>query len=97
MGVRIINEISRIQQEHIDMVDKMIGRQQKSGDFVTPSGFHTYHMGADNKLNCNACDKAPAVGKKLMKCSGCGLAFYCCVDCQKADWAHHKVNCRTKQ
>ena len=27
------------------------------------------------------------------KCSGCKTTFYCCADCQRADWPHHKLSC----
>lgn len=35
--------------------------------------------------------------KKLLQCGGCRLAYYCCAACQKADWVHHKVACKTQQ
>lgn len=31
---------------------------------------------------------------KLKKCANCGIAQYCSVDCQKADWAIHRPHCR---
>lgn len=32
----------------------------------------------------------------LLKCSRCRLQIYCSVECQKADWPHHKKICRSK-
>ena len=42
---------------------------------------------------CSACAKCKQV-KKVMKCSGCKLIRYCGRDCQKADYARHKVVCK---
>ena len=40
-------------------------------------------------------DNTCAVCKKVahMKCSLCGLVWYCSPTCQKAHWAEHKPNC----
>eukprot|EP00984_Skeletonema_dohrnii_P001764 scaffold586_cov112-Skeletonema_dohrnii-CCMP3373.AAC.10 len=34
--------------------------------------------------------------KKTMYCSGCRIAAYCSVGCQKADWSRHKLDCHSK-
>lgn len=33
---------------------------------------------------------------KMKKCSGCQAAAYCCVECQRADWARHKQHCSSR-
>ena len=38
------------------------------------------------------CDTCGKKGKK--KCAKCECAIYCGVDCQKADWKHHKPECK---
>ncbi len=41
---------------------------------------------------CSFCHKMDElIGTK--KCTGCSLAWYCNVDCQKADWRNHKGTC----
>ena len=32
--------------------------------------------------------------KKLERCSGCKQVYYCCRECQRQDWAAHKLNCK---
>lgn len=45
---------------------------------------HLYDLSRGNK--CGNCEK---VGPRLKKCS-CGGTYYCNVDCQTAQWKHHK-------
>ncbi len=40
------------------------------------------------------CGKPEAAGAALMKCSRCHSAVYCSVDCQRADWKAHKLDCK---
>jgi hypothetical protein len=47
---------------------------------------------SENK--CNNCNKTGEGANPLKKCAGCNdLAWYCSVECQKADWDSHKVDC----
>jgi hypothetical protein len=49
---------------------------------------------------CHACKKQPAPAGNdeeavvLQRCSGCGLACYCSVECQRSVWPAHKFECR---
>lgn len=40
------------------------------------------------------CDWCESTSASLRRC-GCGFAFYCDVDCQRADWAYHRLVCST--
>jgi len=44
---------------------------------------------------CRKCgaDRVKIVGKKMLKCSRCKMAWYCSKECQRADWAGHKQEC----
>ncbi|KAI0700518.1 hypothetical protein C8T65DRAFT_580272 [Cerioporus squamosus] len=44
----------------------------------------------DALRHCNNCAKRETSGAKLRKCGGCSTAFYCSVECQKAEWRRHK-------
>lgn len=46
-------------------------------------------------LQCEHCRSMPGFGPapKLKRCSGCKRAWYCSVNCQRADWKNHKINC----
>jgi hypothetical protein len=46
------------------------------------------HWLLEKKTQCFVC---PKLGDK--KCSGCERISYCSVECQKEDWARHKINC----
>jgi len=44
---------------------------------------------------CTKCHKPPpSSGAKLHVCAGCQMASYCNVECQRADWASHKLDCQ---
>ena len=50
--------------------------------------------GAPAKV-CKSCGATDA----KLKCSGCGVVFYCCEECQKKDWkeggeSSHKAQCQ---
>ena len=32
--------------------------------------------------------------RKLERCSGCKLVYYCSRECQKRDWKEHKAHCK---
>ena len=34
---------------------------------------------------------------RFQKCSRCERAYYCCKECQVADWARHKSTCAVKK
>lgn len=40
------------------------------------------------------CDYCKEREKKLLKCSQCGLAYYCDQKCQRNDWKKHKTVCK---
>ena len=42
----------------------------------------------DLKLKCESCNKA---GSRLLRCSRCGLVYYCNPHCQKKHWKKHKA------
>jgi hypothetical protein len=42
---------------------------------------------------CAQCGAGPAPGAKLRFCAGCTTVPYCTVECQRADWAAHKLIC----
>lgn len=42
---------------------------------------------------CQSCSKMETVAKRMDRCSGCLMAPYCSVECQKADWRKHKQFC----
>lgn len=48
-------------------------------------------MGDGN--TCSACRKKKGPGVTMRTCSACKLAKYCCKECQRADWPHHKLIC----
>lgn len=39
---------------------------------------------------CAHCNKSR---EKMQRCVRCRLSYYCKIECQKADWSKHKVNC----
>mmetsp|Transcript_21478 Transcript_21478/g.54140 ORF Transcript_21478/g.54140 Transcript_21478/m.54140 type:complete len:115 (+) Transcript_21478:599-943(+) len=41
------------------------------------------------------CFNCGQTSKKLQKCGHCGIAFYCCRECQVTDWPKHKLSCGT--
>ncbi len=51
---------------------------------------HLRKQGEPKRL-CSACRK-PA-GEKMMRCGKCKVTGYCSADCQKEDWATHKLIC----
>jgi len=40
------------------------------------------------------CELPGCLERDVKKCSSCRLAFYCCIEHQKADWARHKKDCK---
>mmetsp|Transcript_16589 Transcript_16589/g.37976 ORF Transcript_16589/g.37976 Transcript_16589/m.37976 type:complete len:250 (+) Transcript_16589:52-801(+) len=54
-----------------------------------------YKKTPERSTVCFSCGKPPAPGKKLSKCSKCGVAAYCSRECQLKDWkeGRHKMAC----
>ena len=50
----------------------------------------------DEELNpCYQCAFCKKYTKETMKkCLGCKIAYYCDKDCQRSDWAKHKIVCK---
>ncbi|KAL5259554.1 hypothetical protein ACHWQZ_G009861 [Mnemiopsis leidyi] len=44
----------------------------------------------DQNKECGFCTKS---GVDLKKCTACKKIWYCNIQCQRADWQHHKENC----
>jgi hypothetical protein len=40
---------------------------------------------------CFGCGASSNQGVKLLKCSRCTGAWYCCTECQRKDWRRHRV------
>ena len=43
------------------------------------------------------CGKNVTTKIKFKKCGGCMMRYYCSKNCQKSDWAKHKVECKNQQ
>ncbi|KAG6336252.1 hypothetical protein ID866_2829 [Astraeus odoratus] len=41
------------------------------------------------------CEKCKTKGTGLKLCARCRVTWYCSVDCQRADWKTHKLNCHS--
>lgn len=44
--------------------------------------------------SCTRCHTPPSEGSKLHVCAGCQTAAYCGVECQRAHWPSHKLDCK---
>ena len=45
-------------------------------------------------MNCTHCKKSES---EMQRCSKCHNAYYCSLQCQKADWKEHKLECGVVQ
>lgn len=45
-------------------------------------------------MSCQTCHKSKSDSVKLYKCEMCKSIRYCSKECQKDDWARHKLECR---
>lgn len=98
LGIRIVNEISRICIKHLEFVIKMSKKQfnnnKKNGNLTPKSGIFEIKINDETmEVICLSCENE---FKKLFKCSKCLLAHYCGATCQKEDWKRHKKNCVIK-
>jgi hypothetical protein len=54
-----------------------------------------YYSTVEDKLKCEVCKcSTTPSGKKVMKCTQCSKAFYCCQEHQREDWSRHKKYCK---
>jgi hypothetical protein len=74
--------------------------QHATGMHHTSSDVCAKDLGQHKCEVCATCSKTAAdVGmKRLFKCSGCTVApRYCTAECQKANWAAHKAECKVNR
>lgn len=58
----------------------------------------SYNDNNEEEPKCNGCHKLGlTLGLKLHKCSGCKMVKYCSRECQRDDWAEHKIECKKEQ
>ncbi|MBT9555673.1 MAG: SEL1-like repeat protein [Myxococcales bacterium] len=74
-------------QADLERVKKLIAEQQAAKKQTSSSS-----STAVTKSPCSACGELT-----LIRCSGCLEKFYCSHECQHAQWAEHKAECKTKQ
>jgi len=58
---------------------------------ISIRGLFFLKMSVALSAQCTHCLKATR-----QRCTGCKIAYYCCVTCQNADWSLHRVECKTK-
>ena len=46
------------------------------------------------KNSVRTCATCHAIREKMMRCSQCRQTVYCNAECQKNDWASHKLSCQ---
>ena len=49
-----------------------------------------------SRKSCSECGNLPLDGRTLMLCGRCKLTRYCDISCQRAHWASHKQQCKSK-
>ena len=54
----------------------------------------SHGAGPSASPGCFKCHEPPAAGTKLRVCAKCLHTSYCNADCQWADWASHKLDCK---
>ena len=47
--------------------------------------------------NCACCNKRENQKERHKACAACKMVFYCCKDCQKANWGAHKAFCKANR
>ena len=92
-------QFANIAVNFIDTYEKLIKKNKKNQQFgivniiaVKPL---SHEQGVIGVPVCGNCAKSKhEIGDcKMMKCGKCKLLQYCSVECQKADWAVHKLTC----
>lgn len=61
-------------------------------EFISSSPYGSGGNEVPELMNCFHCGKP-----HNFKCSACKSAYYCSSDCQRADWAVHKEECKKKR
>lgn len=46
-----------------------------------------------DRLSCSECRTCRKKKGVHLRCSGCSVAYYCDIKCQRADWPKHKQIC----
>lgn len=74
--------------EHPEFYADLLTRQLPAG--WRPNAESTAQVLSNmNRDGCWTCEKAGG----SLRCSGCHVARYCAVECQRLDWNEHKKEC----
>lgn len=74
-----------------DPYDERFGKKPAQGTGKLRKKPHAYMM------DCAKCYKMPQGGDSFPLCKRCRRVRYCGVECQRADWPRHKVECGKKR
>jgi hypothetical protein len=56
--------------------------------------FQTHSMNTHSFVKIERCSGAECNKETTQRCQACLLTYYCCAECQHADWNNHKKVCR---